>query len=79
MKESAGGRQVEVIYLEFGCFVRKSLVIYDQIVGDDQLVLGVTSQQRTVNLLLRAAAFLTDFANCIRIHNGSVHITLCGE
>ena len=54
------GCQVEVTYLQLGRLISNASIVDDEIVGNDQLILRVTAEQCTVNVLLTHLTFLVE-------------------
>merc|ERR1719282_2256627 len=64
-----GEELLEVILLLGGL---DPLVVDDEVVGDDQLVMGVVTQKGRVNLLLLHTKLLTHLCDGISVHNAGV-------
>lgn len=50
--------QVEIANLQLGSFVGNASVVDDEVVRNDELVLWIATQQRTMNVLLAHLTFL---------------------
>lgn len=63
---------IEILNLGLSCFVSHSLIVNDKVVGDGELVVRISTQERIVYFMFTNTELVTDLPYRFRVDNATV-------